>query len=298
MPGIPSNLAVAAAMMTALALWVIGLPLRAATPPGERRRLLGLCLLMLPMNALAFHGVRTPLNGWVSSLLADWPHTLAWIQAAYAPITEEPAKLWPFLLPWFRRPSSRTQVVRDAFAIGLGFGIGEAWNVASLIGHRPDIQGQPWFAFGGFMGERLMVCIMHTAFTAAALYLWRVRGAPMRGFLAALLLHFVGNAPLLLAAQGAFGIDRAAWGALLVVWVLVFFLAMGALLALLLFGADWAERVFRGTIGCPGCGEIYRRPIFRVNLVTRSFERCPRCRRWHLVRPFDSPTPRPGGNPE
>lgn len=297
MPGLPSNLVIAATLLTALALLVIGMPLREATPPADRRRLAWLVLLMLPMNALAFHAVRMPLNGWIAPLLADWPRVSPWVQTAYAPLTEEPAKLWPFLLPFFRPSSNRTSLVRDALAIGLGFGIGEAWNVAALISHRPDVAGQPWFAFGGFIGERLMVCVMHAGFTGTALFLWRVRRSPVRGFLAAALLHFAGNAPITLAGMRAFGIDRPAWTLLLVVWVLVYFLAVGSLLSWMLFGGAWLERVFRGMAECPGCGRVYRRPIFRVNLVTHSWERCPLCKRWHLMNAFAPPAAPDDGRP-
>ena len=298
MSGIPNSLAVAAWIVTALAAVLIGWPLWVAAPRSDRRRLLALAVCMLPMNALALHGIRQPLDAWIGPALADWPVVRAWVGAWYAPLTEEPAKLWPFLLPWFARVADRGRVTRDALAVGLGFGIGEAWNVAGLLArYRPEIGALPWHALGGFMGERLVVCLLHAAFTAAALHLWRVRAAPARGWAAAILLHFVGNAPLTLAALGAFGMGRGGWAPWLSVWVLGFAAAMGVLLARIGLGERWAERLFRGRARCPGCGREYRRPWFRVNFVTRCLERCPHCRRWHWVPLFGGEAEGTDGTP-
>lgn len=276
---------IAATIVTAIAVLSIGLPLFHATPSEERRFLLILAAAMLPMNALAFHAVRIPVDAWLSDLMGKGNDQYRYLTTWYAPLTEEPAKLWPLLIPWFRSRVSPSNKVRVALAIGLGFGIGEAWNIAFLLAKVPEISKYPWYMLGGYAGERLMVCIMHAGFTYAALHLI-LRGkvlAAMTGIFLAMGLHYLVNFPIYVAHLNPWSLSRETWTMLLSGWVLFTFLAMGGILARAAFGARWLEALFRGTMTCPGCGVTYRRPIFRVNLFHKCYERCTACGKWHLV---------------
>jgi hypothetical protein len=62
---------------------------------------------------------------------------------------------------------------RYALAIGLGFAIREMWFVADRIARVPEFSVVPWYQFGGYVGERLMTCGLHSAFVAVGL--WQLR---------------------------------------------------------------------------------------------------------------------------
>ena len=276
----------AASLLTALSLGLLGIPLLSRSPANERAFLTLLVAIMLPMNALAFHAVRLPLDSWLADLLTGWPESYRLLRAFYAPLTEEPAKLWPLLIPWFYRRIALSSIVRTAWAIGLGFGIGEAWTVAAFLSHSPEIARLPWYLLGGYVGERLMVCLMHAAFTAVALHGIIVHRSLARGLAGAMLLHLIGNLPLFLASYDLFGRGQMR-DMLLQFWVIGYFLLMGAILAFLAYGKTWMQRLFRGRVTCPSCQTLYTHPIFGLNLFHKRFERCPHCKKWHLVSAFD-----------
>src|SRR5262249_34695729 len=153
----------------------------------------------LPMAAVSFYLVRLPLDHWLVGTLGagSLAHTV-W-GTLKAPLTEEPAKLWLLLAPWFRSRLRDENVPRLGLAIGLGFGVGEAWVVALLFSSDPRVSGLPWFEFGslsGYVVERIMGCVLHGAFTATALHF--IRRAPGRAVLLAMGLHFLGNFPIFL----------------------------------------------------------------------------------------------------
>lgn len=278
---------IAATITSALSLAVIGglLFLRA---PREERGFLGiLVLVMLPMNALTFYMVRMPLDGWLSSMMGKQNEAYHLIRTLYAPITEEPAKLWPLLIPFFCRRMRSIPVHRVALAIGLGFGVGEAWTGASLLSKSPEIAKYPWYMLGGYLSERMMVCVMHSAFTASALVLIFKRERVFLGVLACMLLHFLGNFPIFLARENVLGLGPKAWQILLQLWVPVYFLMMGSLLACLAYGRHWFKKLVRGSVRCPECKHAYAHPFFGVNLLHKRYERCPFCKHWHLVNTFD-----------
>ena len=111
----------AACITFALGLAVFGSILRRLTPREERWLVAGCLAATLPMSWAMFHGVRLPLDGWLKSTLGEG-EMLRWLRTAYAPLTEEPAKLWPLALPWVRKAIRRENVARIALALGLGFG--------------------------------------------------------------------------------------------------------------------------------------------------------------------------------
>lgn len=278
---------IAAAISSTLSLAVIGGTLFLRAPKEERGFLGILVVMMLPMNALAFYIVRIPLNAWLSSMMGKQNEILHFIQTLYAPITEEPAKLWPLLIPFFYRHMSVIPVHRVALAIGLGFGVGEMWTVASLLSKSPEIAEYPWYMLGGYVGERMMVCVMHAAFTASALALIFIRNRVFLGVLTCVFLHFLGNFPLFLAGKNAFDLGSTTWQIVLPFWVFVYFLIMGSLLAYLAYGNHWFKKLFRGAVRCPECKQVYEHPIFGINLIHKRYERCPHCKGWHFVSAFD-----------
>ena len=279
--GLSPNLAQAAGVTTLCTLVCILVPWWPRVAREDRRWLLLILLLMLPMNALVFHALRVPLDRWLAVACAETGGVPGWVRLLYAPLTEEPAKLWPFLIPCFRRRLHAGNLAQAAVAIGVGFGIGEAWNVAALLSASPALHGTPWYGLGGFIGERLLVCVVHAGLVAAALHFVVVRKTPGRGVALAMALHALGNAPILLLS--ATGLTPETRTLILGIWVALFALAMGAIIAAVGYGHGWCEKLFPGTARCPGCGEIYRRPLFRINLLTHSIERCPLCKRWHRI---------------
>lgn len=272
MPGIY----IAAGVAAALALLVIGSFLVKGATPAERRLCLVLILLQLPMSWLAFEYVRVPLDAWLRPLIAD-RDTYGVVTLFYAPLTEEPAKLWPLLLPFVWRHLGRENAVRVALALGLGFGLGEIAFLAARVAASPALAPLPWYMFGGFIAERLMVCLWHAAFTAvtvaaAAHALSRVPAA----FAGSAALHFLGNFPIYLAALRLFGIGAAEWQLLLFGWTIVYTVAMAVLLVLLAraTGARFfppARRV------CRHCGKEYKGPLLGLNLGAWRYEACTAC---------------------
>ena len=192
-----------------------------------------------------------------------------------------------FAYSFFFRRINSSNLGRIAIAIGLGFGIGEAWNIAALISQLPEFMKYPWYMLFGFISERMLVCIGHAAFVAVAAHFIIFRRAIFRGVVLGMLLHFFGNFPIYLAHKNTFGLGKDVWSVALQIWVAVYFLAMGALLARMAVGKKWMANLFRGKMKCPECGSLYRRPIFRIQPFYKSYEKCPSCKHWHLVSAFD-----------
>jgi len=268
-----------------LAVGLIGCGLYFRTPPkdraADRSLFIVLSLLMLPMCALALHAVRIPLDHWVSGGLGIKGKLYALVYVLYAPLTEEPAKLWPLLLPWIYRRMTPQNYLRVAIAIGLGFGLGEAWTVAAFLVKIPAIAKYAWYQLNGFIGERFLVCLLHACFTGAALYLIVVRRWIVAGIGCAMLLHFLGNLPIVLAQQDFLGFGKTAWQAILSLWAPTYLLILSAALAFLAYGEGWLDKII-GKATCPECKTVYR-TLFGVNLIHKSYERCPACKHWHLV---------------
>jgi hypothetical protein len=293
----------AAIAATLIALAMIGATLLALSPRAERWTLILVMALHLPMCALVFYGVRMPIKQAIETVVD--PKTPAYVVAStlYAPLTEEPAKLWLLLIPWFRRLLTRQSAPRLGIAIGLGFGIGELWFLAHLIAGNPRLAELPATDFGPFVNERLLVCFMHGVFTTTALRLIPV--TPFRGFLGAMGLHFLGNLPIALAAIGVGGLDAASRQIALAVWVQLFFLAMAVLFVWYVMSASGFSfmelmRRMAGQARCPKCGAEFER-LGRFALCNGgtvlprwNFERCPSCGKWS----WTETVPRSDGDPE
>ncbi len=276
MPG----LYIMAIIAAAAALAVLGGLLLASAPRGFRRIALLLILIELPMSAAFFLLVRQPLDLGVRSLGLD-AGVYRFIASWYAPLTEEPAKLLPLLLPFFFRKVSRDNALVTGLALGLGFGLGEIAFLAWLINHNPQVADLPWFAFTGFLVERLLVCFLHGAITAVAVWMW-CRGKRW-GILVAMLLHYLLNFPIYLASMYPLGLDRATWVTISLVWVVAMVIGMSVTLAVLRAGRPGVKSLFGGERACPGCGERYRPGTVGLNLLYRRYEPCPHCKKWHMV---------------
>lgn len=273
---------IAAVITAALSLACYGGVLLWLAPRGEWRWLVVACALQLPMSAAAFYLVRRPLDAGLHAVVGDLTHSLWW-QTFYAPLTEEPTKLWPLLIPAFARRVTRANAVRAAVALGLGFGVGEIALLAGLIAADGRYAAVPWYGFGGFLNERFMVALVHGGYTALALIGWRRWGSLPLGLLAAMAGHFLGNVGITMAAQGLFGPNEAVRATILTLWVAAFWIACIFLLPALNLDRPLSLRTIMGESICPECGRAYTRPLLALNLGPRRYERCPHCKHWHII---------------
>lgn len=305
-----------ATVTSAVALAVWGTLLWQISPRDRRRPLVGaLVLIGLFMSPAAFFLVRNPLLIWpLEPLLTrpawdmgDWSIVRDAIRLSFAPLTEEPAKLAPWLVllaaGWPLAPTRR-MVAPIAMAAGLGFAVGEIWLVAGLVAHGPDpaqkLAGLPWYAYGGFFSERLMTCITHFLFALPTVALSR-RGWKWGaiGLVLGMSLHWISNAPIALMRRQALGWTPDTWALLIQLWLVL--LTVIGLLALIgaAVGRHAARRIWSARMICPGCGAVYRQPIFLgLNFGMSRYERCGVCRKWHWVTlhnlaPVKRPPPRP-----
>lgn len=282
-----SNYVIAAIITSIFSACVIGGFLFHGKSPDERRAYIPLILMMLPMSALAYFAVRLPLDSIVHSAMTQHADAHLFIKTFYAPFTEEPAKLWPLLIPFFFKRIGAQNIFYAAIAVGLGFGIGEAWTVGYIFSQNPQTIVYPWYMLTGYMFERFSVCILHAAFTCAAMHFIIRKKMIIPGLLAGMSLHYLGNFPIYLARIDAFHLGKDSWKTALLIWTNLYLIAAIFFLARYRFKKLWLEKLFRGTMKCPGCGAVYRRPVFKLNLVSKSYERCPSCKKWHMVSAFD-----------
>lgn len=277
---------IAAIITTLLSVFTIGLYLVIRCRNESKLLISLIVLLMLPMNAIAYHFIRIPLDSFLVSIIQNF-NILTSFRTLYAPLTEEPAKLFILMIPWFFNKAKENNLVKIAVAIGLGFGIGEAWNVAGLLSKSQEIAKYPWYQFTGFIGERWMVCIWHAAFTSTALYFIFEKKNVLLGLLCALALHFIGNLPIFLSLLNVLNLGSIKWGIILQIFTIIYFMVMISILAYLQYGNNWLYKLVKGKMKCPYCSNIYSRPIFKINLFHKSYERCPECKKWHLVNAID-----------
>ncbi len=198
-----------AAITTLLVIATYGSLIRALSDRHDRRWLLFAALCTLPLHPLAFYWVRSPLNDWLLTVLDARSGLYQFIAFLYAPLTEEPAKLLPLLIPALRQRITPQTFILFGLSLGLGFGIGEIWFLADRFAQVPSSATLPFYQFTGFLQERFLVCFLHGAFSAIAL-----KWLPTRlflGLLAAMALHWLLNAPIFLGAQNVGGIGRANW---------------------------------------------------------------------------------------
>lgn len=278
MPGIY----IAAIVTTGIAVAIFGTAIRKLKLPANPRLLWLAALIVLPLEPVSFYFVRVPLDHWLTALLGSQSSLLPWITTLHAPLTEEPAKLVPLLIPAIRADINRANFARYALAIGLGFAIGEMWFLADLIARNPKFAGVPFYLFGGYLGERLMVCLFHSAFVGVALMCLRSRF--LLGEAGAMAAHWLGNFPIFLLAWNVGGLGPTFWGIIIQLWLIAFFLGALAFLSYSAFGRFNPALLFLGRRKCPECGAEYDPSLWALNLGTRRYERCPQCRHWHFMK--------------
>jgi RsiW-degrading membrane proteinase PrsW (M82 family) len=221
-----SGIVIASLIAAAMALLFYGGALLWLARPGERGLLSLAIVIAVPLTLLAYHLVRTPIES-----LFGVPGGTLWLRAILPPLIEEPAKLLPLLLPFLARAIKRENAWRFGAALGLGFGLGEIALLVQLLQASQAVGAAPWTALTGFISERYIVCLVHGAFAAAALAIWRAGRPFWQGLLAATTLHFAANLPIALASL--FIIDLPSRSATLAIWlVLVWSAAIVGLIAL------------------------------------------------------------------
>lgn len=259
--------------------------IRKRVPSSERNFLLGLAAMTFFMPALAFYGVRQPLDAFIRTYMD--PNSAGYIALRlwYAPFTEELAKLWPLLVPAVWRYIDHDRAPRAAYALGLGFGVGEIAFLAVIFGMDPSAETNRWYHYMGFFSERLLVAPIHGFFVLASLCAWRRWNWPaglFLGYLCAATLHWALNAPIYLKYKGWLGGETLS-GQLLMLWILAFFVATIAAFARTLSGRGTTAGGFIfGEADCTLCGAHYQRPFWGFNLGVKRYERCPSCKKWHM----------------
>lgn len=235
--------------------------------------------LQLPMCAVAYYLVRQPIIDLLQPLFGQSP-IYRWGQFLYAPLTEEPAKLWPALLPFLARRIDRATLAWYGLALGTGFAIGEAWFIGDLIARSGRFADLPWWGFGGYISERILVAPFHAAMVATTLRGWRCwRGGLLAGLGVAMLTHLLGNLPI-----GVFPLifPAALVGGMLQLFILL--IATGGALLLVYYATGKVSATIPGTSTiCPKCNATHKRSLLVLNLGFKRVERCPACRRWSLV---------------
>lgn len=279
-----------ALLTSGLAVVLFALVNRKLRQPADERLIWLAFLLNLPLQPLAFHCVRMPLDHWLAGQLGATSASYGWLTSLYAPLTEEPAKLLALLVPAIWRDFRPENFIRYAFAIGFGFAIGEMWFIAERIASLPALASLPFYQFAGYTVERLMTCVFHTVFVAVALRCLRRRF--ILGFLGAVALHWLGNFPILLSAWNVGGLGKDAWTLIVMFWLMAYFLAALALLSYFFYGQFALAKFLYGRRHCPECCQDFDPSLFGVNMGPSRYERCPHCNRWHWTKPaLASPTP-------
>jgi protease prsW family protein len=278
MPGIYLT----AVLTTIVAVAVFGVLIHKLRLPANEPLVWLAVAVALPLQPLAFYFVRIPLDHWLVAHLGSTSATYNWLTSFYAPLTEEPAKLVPLLIPAICRDLRPSNFVRYALAIGLGFAIGEMWFIAARVAQSPALAALPFYQFDGYVVERLMTCVFHSAFVSVAL--WRLRRRFALGLTGAMALHWLGNFPLLLMAWNVGGLGKTFWMVAVQFWLLFCFVAALALLSYFALGRIPRAKMFYGRRHCPGCDADYDAPLLALNFGSFRYERCPYCRRWHWTK--------------
>ncbi len=230
---------------------------------------------------VAFYLLRLPLDEALQSFLL--PMHPGWYRFAtilYAPLTEEPAK-WVCLLPLLLAGKIK-QENKGAWAVclGFGFGMGEIVFLAQHIALAdPSALSIPWYYSSGFIIERWMVCVIHSALILLALNALLAR-KPWRLILP-LAFHWLVNYPIFLSRQYPLDADGMIWSQLLWVWNTLLFTAALVFLGRHLFTQNERVAYFLGKAICPECQTLYVRPLWGVNRPGKRYERCPHCKNNH-----------------
>lgn len=186
----------AALVATVIAVWVGSTLLRDWSRQWRfYYGLAGVCLVLSPLINLL---VKKPAVGLMLGQVhlppkpSAWPWWFGVFVLVLVGVSEETIKLVPLLSRRVRRAASdRQSAVPLAFAIGLGFAVGEIWYLAHRISvNEPATAKLPFYLLGGFVTERVATLSIHSS-----LVLLPIRGwaggttAFLRGTAVAILLH-------------------------------------------------------------------------------------------------------------
>lgn len=270
-----SQIYITAAITSVAALamwkWMVG-----KFPDKFPKNLLWLAFIIcLPMEPLSYYAMRVPL---MDAVKARWPEIFPYLVLVWAPLTEDLFKLAPLLVPDIRKALTKDNWAQLALAIGCGFGIGEAWLVGHFIAITPATKDYPFFVYGGYLAERLQVCILHAFFTSWALRRWNNKF--LLGLLIAMSIHFLANSPIIWLRYLPY---TKVWLQVYGVAVLFFTAYAAGHLANHIVGPTKLALLLLGRARCPGCQQVYERSFLAANLGNKRYERCPHCKKWHLT---------------
>lgn len=171
---------------------------------GHQKSYFWLLLLGLPLSAIANLIVKPQALIFVGQAAHVQPGlglaAPVWFLAfkiVLTPLVEEATKILPLLLkPAWKMVTSKASALWVGFVLGVSFGLGEALLIAYSVAQNPVYASLPWYAFTGYMNERLMTCFAHGLMTAVLVLGLQRRGRfILFGYLAALTLHLFLNAP-------------------------------------------------------------------------------------------------------
>lgn len=174
---------------------------------GHQKRYFWLLILGLPLSAIANLFLKRQAIITVSQTFHVQPglglESPVWFLAfmvLITPLVEEPIKILPLLLkPVWKLVTSRASALWTGFALGVSFGLGEAAFIAYGVAYNDAYASLPWYAFTGFLNERIMACFAHGVFTAVLLTGMQRGGRSLvYGLFAAMGLHLFLNAPAVL----------------------------------------------------------------------------------------------------
>ncbi len=174
---------------------------------GRERRYFWLLALGLPLSAITNLVIKRQAIVAVG-LAAHVPPGLglmspAWFllfQVLIGPGIEEAIKVTPLLFrPTWKMVTGPASAFWVGFALGVSFGLGEAAFLAYGVAQNPQYSYLPWYAFTGFLNDRLLACFGHGVFTAV-LVTALARGPKfvVPGYVIAFSLHFFFNLPVVL----------------------------------------------------------------------------------------------------
>lgn len=198
---------------------------------GRTWRFVRLMVWGLPLSAVVNLFVKSPVGQGVGTLAGIDPglglDTPVWFLVflfLLSPVFEELIKVVPALVPSVRRHATTPDdALWMGVALGIGFGIGEAAYLGWQIALSGAYEQYAWFMFTGFLGERLVVVLLH-GFMTALLMWFAARGRPVIGYLAAVGTHALLNSGAMLFQLGlvAEGVAGLSLLVVLVVAVIVF----------------------------------------------------------------------------
>ncbi len=153
--------------------------------------------LIIKRQAIVAVGTMTNVQPGLGMAAPAW--FLAF-QVMLTPLVEEAIKAAPLLLPPARRMlTSQLRALWVGFALGVGFGLGEAMVIACAVERSGAYAALPWYVFTGFLNERISTCFAHGVMTAVLVTgLQRGGHHVLCGYLRAVSLHLFLNGPIVL----------------------------------------------------------------------------------------------------